>query len=135
MPLVQLNWNPEERQLKQFGWFSLVLLPLVAWFWGATFFLIGIFFGIGALLALLGMVAPRVLKPVFVGLSLILMPIGLVVGEIMLVVVFLLVFLPIGLIFRIMGRDRLQLKINRRRKSYWQPKETPSQTERYFRQY
>lgn len=135
MALVQLNRDPEDRQLKQFGWFSLVMLPLIAWFWGATTFLIGIFLGIGALLALLGMAVPKALKPVFVGLSVILMPIGLVVGELMMMIVFLTVFLPIGLIFRMMGRDRLQLTLDRNRKSYWQPKEIPSQKDRYFRQY
>lgn len=135
MPLVQLNWNPEDRQLKQFGWFSLVMLPLIAWFWGATASLIGIFFGVGALLTVVGMLVPKVLKPIFVGLSLVLMPIGLVVAEIMMMAVFLTVFLPIGLVFRMMGRDRLQLTLDRNRESYWQPKEIPSQKERYFRQY
>ena len=135
MPLVQLNWNPEDHQLKQFGWFSLVMLPLIASFWGATPSLIGIFFGVGALLTVVGMLVPKVLKPVFVGLSVVLMPIGLVVGEIMMIAVFLTVFLPIGLVFRMMGRDRLQLTLDRNRESYWQPKEIPSQKERYFRQY
>jgi hypothetical protein len=135
MALVQLNWNPENRQLKQFGWFSLIMLPFLAWLWGATTFVISICLGIGALFALLGMAVPSVLKPVFLGLSLILMPLGLVVGEILMLLVFLLVFLPIGLVFRMMGRDRLQLSINRSQTSYWQPKEIPSRKERYFRQY
>ncbi|MDB4680116.1 hypothetical protein OAE80_03940 [Planctomycetaceae bacterium] len=135
MALVQLNWNPETRQLKQFGWFSLIMLPFLAWLWGATTFVIGICLGIGALFALLGMAVPNLLKPIFLGLSLVLMPIGLVVGEILMFLVFLLVFLTIGLVFRMMGRDRLQLSINRSQASYWQPKEIPSRKERYFRQY
>jgi hypothetical protein len=135
MALVELNWNPEDRQLKQFGWFSLIMLPFLAWLWGATTFVIGILGGIGAVLAILGMAAPQILKPIFLGLSLILMPIGLVVGEILMMAVFLFVFLPIGLIFRMMGRDRLQLTIDRSRSSYWQPKEISSSKERYFRQY
>ena len=135
MSLVQINWNPATRQLRQFGWVSLLLLPFVAWLWGATLFVIGIFAGIGLLLALMAAVAPRALKPLFLGLSLLFLPIGLVVGEIMLLLVFLLVFLPIGFVFRLLGRDRLQLKIDRNRQSYWQPKILPSHTERYFRQY
>jgi hypothetical protein len=135
MPFVHINWKPATRQLRQFGWVSLILLPFVAWLWGATLFVIGIFAGIGVLLALLGAFAPRALKPVFLGLSLIFLPIGLVVGEILMLLVFLLVFLPIGLVFRLLGRDRLQLKLDRNRESYWQPKNLPSQTERYFRQY
>ena len=135
MALVQLNWNPEDRQLKQFGWFSLIMLPLIAWLWGATMMVIGVCFGVGLLFAVLGMAVPRVLKPIFLGLSLILMPIGMVIGELLMVLVFLLVFLPIGLVFRLMRRDRLELTIDRNRQSYWQPKILPSRKERYFRQY
>lgn len=135
MSLVQINWNPATRQLRQFGWVSLILLPTVAWLWGATLFVIGIFAGVGALFALLAAIAPQVLKPVFLGLSLLFLPIGLVVGEVLMLLVFLFVFLPIGLLFRLMGRDRLQLKLDRDRTSYWQRKNLPSQTERYFRQY
>ena len=135
MSLVHINWNPETRQLRQFGYVSLILLPLLAWFWGGTPLVIGIFGGSGLLFAVLATLVPRLLKPVFLGLSLLFLPIGLIVGEVMLLLVFLLVFLPMGLVFRLMGRDRLQLRIDRTRKSYWQPKNLPSQTERYFRQY
>ena len=135
MPLVEFNWNPATRQLKQFGWLALVLLPLVAWFWGATILWIGICAGIGLLLALVGSIAPKFLKPVFVGLSLILMPIGLVVGELLLILIFLLIFLPIGLVFRMLGRDRLQRTLDRSQATYWQKKEMPTDLKRYFRQY
>lgn len=135
MSLVHINWNPESRQLKQFGWLSLVLLPLVAWIWGATLPWIGIVAGIGGLLALLGSISPAFLKPIFVGLSLVLMPIGLVVGEVMLVLIFFLIFLPMGLVFRMMGRDRLQRKLDRSATTYWQKKASPDKLERYFRQY
>ena len=135
MPLIHINWDPPARQLRQFGWFSLLLFPLLAWLWGATPLVIGIFAGIGGVFALLAMLAPSVLKPVFLGLTLLFLPIGLVVGELLMLLVFLLVFLPIGVIFRLLGRDRLQLKMERDRESYWQAKNVPSQTERYFRQY
>lgn len=135
MSLVQLNWNPEDRQLKQFGLLSLVLFPFVTWIWGASWTAIGVSAAIGAGFAALGIVAPRVLKPVFLGLSLILMPIGIVVGEILLFLVYVTVIVPIGIIFRLMGRDRLQLKFDRECESYWQDKHLPSSPSRYYQQY
>jgi hypothetical protein len=135
MSLVQLNWNPERRQLKQFGLFSLVLLPFVTWLWGASGTAIGVSAAIGAVLAAIGFVAPQALKPVFLGLSLILMPIGIVLGEVLLFLVYLTVIVPIGLIFKLMRRDRLQLKLDRDCPSYWQDKHLPTSPARYYQQY
>ena len=135
MSLVQLNWNPEERQLKQFGLFSLILLPFVVWLWGGSWTSVGVSVAIGGVIAAIGVVAPHVLKPLFLGLSLILMPIGIVVGELLLLLVYVLVFIPIGIIFKLMGRDRLQLKINRECSSYWQDKQLPKSPGRYYQQF
>ncbi|HUG18283.1 MAG TPA: hypothetical protein VMM56_04860 [Planctomycetaceae bacterium] len=135
MSLVQLNWNPEDRQLKQFGMLSLVLFPFVTWIWGASWSAIGIAAVIGAFFATIGTAAPQVLKPVFLGLSLILMPIGIVVGEILLFLAYVTVIVPIGIIFRLMGRDRLQLKFDRECESYWQDKHLPTSPSRYYQQY
>lgn len=135
MSLVEINWDPADRQLKQFGWVSLVVLPLLAWLWAGTAVAIVIWGGIGAGLAAVGMRAPRVLKPVFIGLSLIFLPIGLIVGELVMLLVFVVAFVPMGLLFRVLGRDRLQLKLDRKAETYWQDKHTPSDPRRYFRQY
>lgn len=135
MSLVQLNWNPERRQLKQFGLFSLVLLPFVTWLWGASGTAIGIAAAIGAVLAVIGLAAPQVLKPVFLGLSLILMPIGIVLGEVLLFLVYLTVIVPIGLIFKLMRRDRLQLTLDRDCPSYWQDKPRSPSPARYYQQF
>lgn len=135
MSLVQLNWNPEDRQLKQFGLLSLALFPFVTWIWGASWTAIGISATIGALFATIGTAAPKILKPVFLGLSLILMPLGIIIGEVLLFLAYVMVIVPIGIIFRLKGRDRLQLKFDRECESYWQDKHLPTSPSRYYRQY
>jgi hypothetical protein len=135
MSLVQLNWNPEDRQLKQFGLLSLVLFPFVTWIWGASWTAIGVSAAAGAVFAAIGVVAPQVLKPVFLGLSLILMPIGIVLGEVLLFLAYVTVIVPTGIFFRLMGRDRLQLKLDRECESYWQDKHLPTSPSRYYQQY
>ena len=134
MTLIDLNLNPSDRQLRQFGAVCFPALPLIAWIWGANPSTIAVCGGAGLATAFLAFVVPAVIKPLFLGLTIVATPIGIVVGEIMLFLVYLLVFFPIGTIFRILGRDALQLKIDRNRDSYWQKKHPPKDIASYFRQ-
>ena len=135
MKLVEMNWNPTDRQLRQFGMISLVALPLLGAFWGwGNVSVIAVTAAIGAVLAIVGWVYPRGLKPVFVGLTLVTIPIGMVVGELAMAVVFFGLIVPIGLVFRLIGRDSLQRKLDRQADSYWQPKKQPRDAAAYLRQ-
>ena len=62
-------------------------------------------------------------------------PIGMVVGEIAMLLIFLGVFLPISLIFRLIKRDALRLKVDKNATTYWQPKSEPKQVSSYYRRY
>ena len=92
MRWVEINWIPSERQLRQFGWISLVAFPLLGWIWSASqqtqFWLVGL--GVG--LAGTGVMVPRALKPVFVGLMLLALPIGMVISEVAMVLIYIGVF-------------------------------------------
>lgn len=134
MRLIELNWNPTPRQLRQFGGLSLVALPLITWVWGGGTDLVLTMLGIGALLAVVGLVVPSVLRPIFVAVSVIGAPIGMVVGELTMLLIFFGVFVPVGLFFRLIRRDALQLKIDRNCDSYWQPKRGPGSVASYYRQ-
>lgn len=134
MALVDVNWAPNHRQLRQFGWLCMVVLPLLGWFWGAGLQLIGWLTATGLLLAIAGQVAPSVLRPLFLLLSIITLPIGLVVGELAMLVVYFGVFLPIGLCFRLSKRDALQRSVRVETASYWQQKQLPDSVSQYYRQ-
>lgn len=135
MKLVEMNWRPTDRQLRQFGAIGLIALPLLGWLWSAGILGIGILAAIGLLLAALGLVYPQSLRPIFVGLSLVSLPIGCVVSELALLVVFYGVFLPIGLLLRLLGRDPLDRKLDAQARSYWQPKKPPAGAASYFRRW
>jgi hypothetical protein len=134
MPLFELNRQPTTRQLRQFGAMCLVALPLVGWLWGGSGLTLGILAAIGLVLAALGGVAPRALAPVFVGLSLVTIPIGLVIGELILLMIYFGLLLPIGLAFRLIGRDALELTVDRSAPTYWRMKRQPDDVARYYRQ-
>ena len=134
MKLVEVNWDPTNRQLRQFGGLCLLALPLVSWLWGGDEQIVGILAMVGLLLAIAGFACPRTVKPAFIGLTVVAAPIGFLIGELAMLLVYLGVFLPIGLVFRVLNRDALQLKSDRRSKTYWQAKKPPGNAADYYRQ-
>jgi hypothetical protein len=135
MAVFRINTKPGNRQLRQFGLLCIVLLPAITWLWGGSSSTIGAAALIGGGLGLLGILAPGTLKPVFVGLVLISFPIGLIIGELILVMIFVGVFLPMALLFRIIGRDVLQRQMTVESETFWVPRSAPSSVRRYFQQY
>jgi hypothetical protein len=135
MSLIEINWSPTQRQLRQFGLLCLAALPLLGWLWGASSAWIMILFGTACVIALLAYVQPRIVLPLFVGLILLAAPIGLIVGEIAMLLIYVAIFLPISLLFRLARRDALQLRIDRKTVSYWQAKNEPKDVASYYRRY
>ena len=144
MAFVDLNFNPRERQLREFGLICCVALPLVTWLlhgrplgssWGTVHtFRISVAAAIGLLAAATALKRPGLLKWIFVGASVATFPIGIVVGEVVMLLVYLIAFVPIALWFRFVGRDALQLKIDRDAESYWSDKEPARGPGSYYRQ-
>lgn len=124
--------------LRQFG----AILALVAIGSGITQFLRhgrpvlgGTLLGIGLVAALLSLWRPTALRIVFTTAMVCAFPIGFVVSQILLALMFWLVFLPIGICLKLAGRDPLALKRPTTNRSFWEPKTTPTDLRRYLRQY
>ena len=90
---------------------------------------------IGTFIAMLSFFYPPATRYIFVGLTLAVAPIGIVVGEVAMLSLFLVVFLPIGLIFRFIGRDALRRSIDKGASTYWQSKQEPKSVSNYYRRY
>lgn len=135
MAMFRVNTKPGIRQLRQFGLLCIVLLPAIAWVWGGSSSTIGTAALIGAGLGLLGIFAPGALKPVFVSFVLVSFPIGLIIGELILLMIFIGVFVPMALLFRMIGRDVLQRRIKTESETFWVPRSAPGNVRRYFQQY
>lgn len=134
MSLVQANWQPTHRQLRQFGVLCAVALPCMAWLWSLSAMWFTVLSVAGVLLVLLSWYLPAAVAPLFIGVMLITLPIGLVLSEIVLLLVYALVFVPIGMAFRCLGRDRLERHFDRNCDSYWKPKLRPRSLASYYRQ-
>jgi len=132
--LIEINWRPTQRQIRQFSVACLFALPFIGWLWGGGWQVVcGLAAG-GAVVALLGWTVPAVIRPLYLGLTLLTAPIGLVVGELLMIVVYFGVVCPVGLLGKLVGRDRLQLRLKRTAKSCWEKKKRPTNVRSYYRQ-
>ncbi|MEQ9407344.1 MAG: SxtJ family membrane protein [Fuerstiella sp.] len=134
MSLLQFNAAPSDRQLRQFGLICVFALPLLAWIWTGRLTVTGWAAVAGIALGAAGMAVPQLLKPVFLGLMILAMPIGLVVGELALLLIYFGLFLPMAIAFRIIGRDALQRRIRADQQSFWQPRKQPAGVRKYYQQ-
>ncbi len=147
MKMIELDFNPDARTLRQFGWIALVAFPLVGgicyWHRGLFGFDFGqaartvsvVFVGLGGTAGLLAWLAPRALRPLYVGLLLITAPIGFVVSYVILGVLFYLLITPLALVLRLVGYDPLKRKFEREAETYWVEVEPRALKDSYFRQF
>ena len=134
MALIDFNRNPTDRQLRQFGAICIIALPLLIWLWTRNNLWTG-YAGIAGLsLCGTGLFAPRLLKPVFLGLTIVTLPIGLVVGELAMLTIYLGLFLPMAILFRLIGRDSLDRRTRDSRKTYWNARQQPANARKYYQQ-
>ena len=128
--------NPSKRKLgefSEFGMFALgmVAAPLAA-FRGQSALAVG-FWATAVALRWIGWARPGWLRPAFVGLSIAAFPIGWAVSNLVLVLLYYGVVTPIALVFRLIGRDALNRRLEPESATYWEPYDTDRDPERYLR--
>jgi saxitoxin biosynthesis operon SxtJ-like protein len=136
--VIDLNLNPSKKELRTFSLCALAFLCIVGWIVarrsesipaGAAVATVGI------ALAVLGLMVPQALRPVWVVLMVVNYPIGWVVTHVVMAIIFYLVVTPIGVIMRTTGRDPMERAFDRSAKTYWKRRRTDAGSARYFRQY
>jgi len=145
--MVQIDLDPDERTLRQFGWIALGgfgLLALLAWNeWLIFSFGLGdarptvaaVLAGLGILTAVLGLAFPKANKPLFVGLAILAFPIGFVLSYVILGTLFFVVIAPTGMAMRLFGRDPMKRRLEPEAETYWTPADPMPPRGRYFRQF
>ena len=139
MPLMEIEWHPSDRQLQMFGASGLVasiLAALVLHFaWGlAAIWMLAVVTA-GAAILLCSLISPAVARILYIGLTLVAMPIGLVVSFVLLAAFYFLLLTPLALVFRLIGRDSLRRKYEPDAKSYWVAHKPNDNMERYLHQF
>ena len=127
---------PSDKMLRQFAGLCLVVFGSLAawrWFHGNTTVWTQLLAGFAVVVGVTGLLVPRAVKPIFVGWMIAAFPIGWTVSRIVLAAMFYLIFTPVAVVFRLMGRDPLHLRRGDGR-SHWGAKPAPADSETYFRQ-
>jgi hypothetical protein len=86
-------------------------------------------------LGVVGLLRPRWLWPVFAGWTLATIPVGWLLSQVLLGLLYYGLFTPLGLLFRLLGRDALGLHGRPGQASYWTAKSSPTDVGRYLRQF
>ena len=139
MPLVEINWNPDTRQLRLFGLSALaasvVLAGVMVFVWAVAILWAVVVLGTGAALLSCSLIRPRAARVLYVALTAAVLPIGMAVSFALLAAFYFLLLTPVGLVFRLLGRDPLHRRFDRSCHSYWTPRRPPASTDRYFHQF
>ncbi|MCX6866232.1 MAG: SxtJ family membrane protein [Verrucomicrobia bacterium] len=138
MQWSDIPFNPSRKVLRQFAALGLVcFLALGA---REVFFsnqlMLGLALGfVAVLVGLTGLVRPALLRRIFVAWMVVVFPIGWLISQLILVMLYFLVLTPVAWILRLRGRDLLGRTPTPGRESYWEPKQLPLDPRSYFRQY
>jgi hypothetical protein len=145
--MIEIDWRPDDRTLRQFGVIALVgfaFLAVLAW-WELLIFSFGLgdarpivaasFATLAGICALFSMVAPRANLPIYLGLTIISYPIGFVLSYVIMGFLFFVMITPVGLFFRLTRVDPLQRRFDPNATSYWVDPRPRRGKESYFRQF
>ena len=140
--MQKLDLNPPRKTLRQFGFaalFGFGLIALLAWWqWQASVTLVLAFLVLGVLLAVeaaLDLGFSILLRPVYVLMTLIAIPIGFVVTHVLLGLIYFVLFTAFGLFFRLRGKDPLDRAWDPHAKSYWHERKRQRTPASYLRLY
>jgi hypothetical protein len=139
MSMIEINWNPKRKELRDFGIIALVasvILSLVLYFlkhlalpW------ILVIISVGFIIFISSLLSAKTTRIIYLGMILLTFPIGWVMSFLVLAIFYFLIITPVGLFFRLIGHDPLHRNFEPSVKSYWQKRQSPEKVDRYFHQF
>jgi hypothetical protein len=138
MSLTKPNMlNPSDRMLRQFAALWIVFFGTVSVIQGLAGrqLVAGVLGTLAVVIGPLGLVLPKLIKPIFIGWMTVAFPIGWVVSHVIMGTLFYGLFTPVSWVFKIAGRDELGLKVQRQAATYWRAKPQASNSSQYMRQF
>jgi len=146
MSLVKIDWRPDRQTLKEFSQWWLFFVGMVAapmayfrgqeagsWpIWESAAYGLWCLAVLGRLA---GIFRPDWLRPVYVALMFVTFPIGWLVSHLALGILYYGVITPVGLVFRLLGRDPMTRRLDPKADTYWEPHRPDQGLARYLRQF
>ena len=138
MSLVEIKWNPEKRELRQFGLIAVVVLGaagiILRYVLGAAGVWAVLLGAAGLCIFLITLVSARAGRIIYLGLTFAALPIGFVISVLLMAAFYFLILTPLGLGFKLAGRDLLQRKFEPDSPTYWMTRRQTNDPEQYFHQ-
>jgi hypothetical protein len=138
MQWSDVPFDPSRKTLRQFAGLSLVIFGGMAVWQGLVrghTAPASIFAVLALAIGPLGLARPEAIRWIYIGWMVLAFPIGWTVSQLMLALLFFGLFTPIGLVFKLIGRDPLHRARRVDVASYWAPKASPVDLRRYFKQF
>jgi hypothetical protein len=139
LSLIEINWNPDKKELRKFGLIALFVLGAAACVSRFVFLAPAlasiIVASVGLLIFIVTLISVKAARAIYLGMTFAALPIGLVVSVVLMAIFYFLILTPIGLFFKIIGRDLLQRKFEPDSQTYWCKKQNNDDPERYFHQF
>jgi hypothetical protein len=138
MALIEINFNPSRRELRQFAgiWFPAAAAVISYWVWHLSDATTAMYVLTVAIVAgAVGVVRPTWFRYVYIGWMVAAFPIGWTVSHLVLGATYYLLFTPIGLAMRLFGRDSMQRRFDPKASTYWISRQQRTDSDRYFRQF
>lgn len=138
MQWSDIPFHPSRRTLRQFAALWLVFFGCLAGWQGLVRERVALGWalaGLAVLVGLLGLARPERVRLVYVGWMVLAFPIGWAISNLLLVVLFYGVFTPVGLVFKLIGRDAMARRPHPEHETYWAPKPAATDVRGYFRQF
>jgi hypothetical protein len=137
MALVKLDLKPDVEKLRSFSEIalsaSIVFSLLGSWVYSWSNTTVYTLLISGLLVFWLGKISVKLILPLYQLLLLLSFPIGWLISHIIFAFFYYLIIFPIAIIFKLVGRDKLQLKADK--ESYWIDCPKATSTKRYFQQF
>src|SRR5437660_11363505 len=125
MQWSDISWKPSTRTLRQFAGVWLLALGGLACWHGFVrgHSTLGIVLAVLAVtVGPLGLIRPQAIRPVFLIAMIAAFPIGWLVSRVILACLYYGIFAPVGLLFRLIGRDALARRPHPEQATYWESK-------------
>ena len=136
--MIHLDFNPGTHKLRQFSWAGSVALVLIGLLQGTSsgqYQASAVYGGVAALLLICGWTTPCLLRWPYIILSALVYPIGFLISHLILLLIFYGLFTPLGLWFKLIGRDALRRKFDPHADSYWVERKAQRPPADYYRQF
>ena len=139
MALIEINFNPTDKELRSFGRAGVIAFLLITILLyvikGLAVKWCFVIVGAGVLCFLCSIISTRLTRWIYVGLTLLTVPIGTTISFLVLAIFYYFLLTPTGLIFRLIGRDSLHRKFDQNANSYWLAHRDADNIKRYFNQF